>query len=196
MKIRLHYFHARKELGELGKKLKFWASLGLLHKHRGMLFLALWINPVKLFSDTHWTFSSDYSGFSEAVHRGSPFSHTRTTVCNLRLDYWPYLWGNGIQQGLWYQAAPLECHHWMSFSIFIEFLLFLLPSSHSSILTLSVPHLSSACFSVPYPCLLHLLILSLFLLTIFHISLLIQPHRLLTKNLSSLSSVVTTLNPA
>lgn len=142
MRIRYHYFHTRKVLGELGKQFKFWASLGLLHNHscymagsalredtnssshiyldapenreKNTCLFSVHFPPSFSFSHciclshsmdfsySHWTFSSDQSDFSEAVHLCSQFSLTWTTVCNLRLDYWPYLWGNGIPCGLWY----------------------------------------------------------------------------------------------
>lgn len=103
----------------------------------GLILLNISPMPIKLAAASQWLL------WSCSLLLAGLFSLKWTSVCNLILDYWPYLRGNGRQLGLWYQATPLESCQWMSFSIFIGVPLFLLPSSHSSILTLSVPHVSS-----------------------------------------------------
>ena len=162
------------------------------------VFLALQINLFKHFSFAHWTCSSVHGDFSEAVH-----------CCSQ--GYFP-LWGpvaavSACITGLIYRAMAdnvafdIKQSPWNAVSEYLSpyLLVFLFPSylqvtAQFWPFLYLISHLTMFFYS--FLLFAHLLlILSLFLLTVSHVLLFKQSPWPFDKNLSSLSSGVTTWNP-
>lgn len=162
------------------------------------VFPALQINPSKHFSYAHLTCSSVHSDFPEAVHCCSqgyfplsgPVSAISAWITGLIYEAMADNMAFDIKQSPW--NAVGEC-----LSLYLLVFLF---SSYLQVTAQFWPFLylisHLTMFFYSFPLFAHLLlILSLFLLTISHVSLFIQFPWPFDKNLSSLSSGVTTLNP-